>query len=76
VSADKVRGVAIDPRRAQVAFKAYADKWISERADLAERTAEPYRHLLKRHIEPTFGTKTMGELSPSAVRAWNAEDRP
>lgn len=69
VNADKIRVIAIDPRRAQVMFKAYADKWISDRSDLAEL----YRYLLKHHIDPTFGTRTMAEVSPSAVRAWNAK---
>jgi hypothetical protein len=73
VSADKVRGVGIDPRRGQMMFEVYAAKWMDNRTDLAERTVELYEHLLERHIEPTFGAKALSEVSPSAVRAWHAK---
>src|ERR1035437_7676249 len=55
IEANRLRGVAIDPRRAQVTVKAYADKWLSSRSGLAVRTTELYRWLLDRHILPTFG---------------------
>jgi integrase len=73
VGADKVRGIVIDPRRGQVTFKVYAIRWIDDRTDLAERTVELYRHLLEHHIEPTFGSKALSDVSPSAVRVWHAE---
>ena len=73
ISADKVRGIGIDPRRGQVSVTVYAAKWIEDRTDLAERTAELYRHLLDHHIEPTFGAQALSDVSPSAVRAWHAK---
>jgi len=72
VAADKLRGVAIDPRRAQVTFTDYAKQWMENREDLAQRTVDLHWWLLRRHIEPTFGTSALADLSPSAVRSWNA----
>src|ERR1035437_633463 len=70
--AKKLRGVAIDPRRAQVTFEDYGEKWMESRQDLAQRTVDLYRWLLKRHIEPTFGKAPLANLTPSAVRSWHA----
>ena len=71
VEADKLRGVAIDPRRSQVALRDYANKWLDQRHDLAERTSELYRWLLDRHILPRFGATSLAAITPSSVRTWN-----
>ena len=70
--AKKLRGVAIDPRRAKATVEDYTARWLAPRSDLAVRTAELYRWLLDRHILPTFGTTALADLSPSAVRSWHA----
>lgn len=72
VEADKLRGTVVDPQRAKLTVKDYGNAWLSRRHDLAERTAELYRWLFERHIEPTLGATRLGQLSPSAVRTWNA----
>ena len=71
--ADKVRGVAIDPRRAEITVKEYANQWLGERVDLATRTAELYRYDLDRHILPRFGSISMGAVTVSAVRSWHSQ---
>ncbi len=38
-----------------IPFGEYSTEWVSSRVDLAERTVELYRWLLRRHIGPTFG---------------------
>lgn len=70
--ADKLRGVAVDPRRSRVTFESYANGWLNKRRDLAERTSELYRYLLDKHILPTFGSMNIGAISPSAVRTWHS----
>lgn len=55
VEADIRRGGWIDPSAGAVVFRDYADRWLTSRHDLAERTVELYRWLLDRHILPTFG---------------------
>lgn len=68
--ADKLRGVVVDPRRSKVTVRAYADRWLSGRSDLAVRTTELYRWLLDRHILPTFGSQSIGAVSMNSVRSW------
>jgi integrase len=72
VEADKLRGVVVDPRRAKVTLRDYANRWLDERHDLAERTQELYRWVLDRHVLPALGNTTLGDLTPSTVRVWNA----
>ena len=72
VEADKVRGVAVDPRLGRVSFKKYADGWLDSRTDLAQRTSELYRGVLDRHILPRFGASSISAISPSEIREWNA----
>jgi integrase len=76
---DLRRGKWIDPRGGQVTLDSFANEWLQQRTDLAERTAELYRHVLDKHILPVLGTTTLAELSPTKVRAWHsniAKDHP
>jgi len=73
VEADKLRGVVVDPRRAQVTFGEYGTWWLAQRPDLAVRTAELYQWLFERYIGPRFADTTLADLSPSAVRSWHAK---
>ncbi len=66
------RGGWVDPVAGKVTLKAFAEKWLEQRTDLAVRTAELYGWLLKRHILPTLGKRSLSALSPSDVRAWHA----
>jgi integrase len=53
-------------------FSEYAAEWMEGRPDLAVRTVELYRWLVRRHIAPTFGETPLGSLTPAAVRLWHA----
>ena len=55
-----------------VTFGEYAEEWLQSRPDLAVRTVELYRWLLRRHIAPTFGDVSLDEITPAAVRLWHA----
>ena len=70
VEADRLRGLAVDPRAARVVFADYAEAWLSRRPDLAATTREDYRKLLDTHLLPAFGRTEIGAIAPSAVRAW------
>jgi Phage integrase, N-terminal SAM-like domain len=63
--------LSADPRRARITVREFADRWLTGRTDLAERTRELYRYLLDKHVFPTLGTTTLGSLSPSDVRKWH-----
>lgn len=60
------------PAATEATFAEYATEWIEGRPDLAVRTVELYRWLLRRHIEPTFGDVPLGSLTPAGVRLWHA----
>jgi integrase len=70
VEADRLRGIAIDPRGGRVLFTDYSRAWLVRRPDLAASTRHDYRLLLDTHLIPTFGDTPLGHISPSAVRAW------
>ncbi len=73
VEADRLRGVAIDPRRARVTLATYGRENLAERRPgLALRTVDQYKWLLEHHIVPALGKRALGEIEPSMVRAWNA----
>lgn len=71
--ADKLRGVVIDPRHGRELFGTYAENWLAQRHDLAQRTRELYRGVLDRHILPEFESHALNAIGPADVRAWNAE---
>ncbi len=52
-------------------FGDYALEWLDLRIDLAERTQELYAWLLSRHIDPTFGSMSLGSIDTPAVRRWH-----
>jgi integrase len=70
--ADHRRGAWIDPAAGQVTLNGYSIQWLTRRPELAIRTRELYEDLLRIHILPTLGKTTISNLSPSAIRGWNA----
>ena len=72
LDSDRLRGVVIDPRRAEVILRTFATGYLKERHDLGVRTADKYDGLLKLHILPELGDLPLNKITPSTVRAWNA----
>lgn len=70
IEAQMLQGQWIDPERAKVKLVDYAAKWIKERSGLRPRTVELYRRLLRRHIEPHFGSTSVGDITSGMVREW------
>ena len=54
-------------------FSKYANDWLNQRTDLAERTTELYRHVLDKHVLSVLGTSTLAGLSPTTIRLWHAK---
>jgi integrase len=76
---DLRRGKWIDPRGGQVTLSDYANEWLKQRTDLAERTSELYRHVLDKHVLPVLGTSSLAGLNPTTIRSWHtniAKDHP
>ncbi|MGW1603104.1 tyrosine-type recombinase/integrase [Streptomyces eurythermus] len=72
VEADLSRGDWRAPDAGAVNFRVYAEKWVEER-ELAVRTEDLYKHLLRLHILPTFAELDLDEITASRVREWRAE---
>jgi integrase len=72
IEADLSRGDWRAPDAGAVDFRVYAEKWVEER-ELAVRTEDLYRHLLRLHLLPTFGALDLDEITAPRVREWRAE---
>lgn len=72
IEADKLRGVVIDPRRAAITVEDYCTAWLGNRHDVAERTGEVYRWVLRAYVVPTLGARSLATLTPAVVRTWHA----
>ena len=59
------------PKPAPVTLRRYGEAWLTER-DLADRTRDHYRQLLRDHIFPSFDAMALAEITPAAVRTWHA----
>jgi integrase len=72
----KDRGLAVDPRAGRITLSEYAATWLAERRTAAgeplrRTTRELYSHLLRSHVEPTFGPVRLVDIDLSAVRRWH-----
>jgi integrase len=72
VEADKLRGVAVDPRASRVTLEAWCHSWLAHRSDLRPTTRSLYAYLLDSHVLPTLGGSELGRLTVSMVRSWHA----
>jgi len=55
-----------------VTFSKYANDWLNQRTDLAERTTELYRHVLASTSVGPWHV-TLAGLSPTTIRLWHAK---
>lgn len=69
VEAAKLTGTYIDPKRATIKFRDFAEQhWTTYAHALAEDTTRPRkRSVLDRHILPTLGNYPIGAIKPSTV---------
>jgi hypothetical protein len=51
----------------------YADRWITERPGLSERSIALYRGLLRLHIAPQLGDVGLRKITPAMVRTWRQD---
>src|SRR6266487_3300178 len=73
LEAQLIAGEWTDPRRGRVNLGEYARLWITQRTGLRPRTADLYRWLLAKHIEPYLGMVPIGKISTQLVRQWRAD---
>jgi integrase len=63
----------IDPDLGRITFGDYARSWIAERPGLRPKSIQLYEYLLRRHLEPTFGTKPIAAIREPHVRRWRKQ---
>jgi integrase len=67
--ADILDGDWIDPDTGLIPFGEYAAAWVEER-DLRPNTAQMYRYVLARHLNPVLGSRAIAEIKEPQVRRW------
>jgi integrase len=72
IEVDLRRGGWINPAAGKVTLASYSNEWLERRADLAVRTVELYRYLLRNHVLPDLGHIELAGLAPSKVRGWHS----
>ena len=68
--AEILAGDWLDPDAGQVPFREYATAWVKERPNLRPRTLDLYGYLLRQHILPAFGHRSVASIREPRVRAW------
>ena len=68
--ADIVRGTWVAPPTGKVTFGDYSLTWLQRQGHLRPRTRELYEFLLRKHIDPTFGPRSLTAIANSEVVAW------
>lgn len=71
--ADIVRDDWIDPDAGRIPFPEYAEDWIAQHAGLGPRTRERYEELLRLHLAPTLGGRSVASIKEATVRGWRQE---
>lgn len=76
VEGDELAGLVVDPRGGELRFGGYANNWLSTRLSrghpLSPTTVQGYQDLLRRLIDPTFGTAPLRKITPERVREWHS----
>jgi integrase len=60
------------PKAAPKTLREFADAWLETRR-LAVRTRDHYQQLLRDHVYPVFGRKSVDAIRPADVRKWYAD---
>lgn len=72
IEAQMISGEWTDPQRGKTRLGDYARYWITQRPGLRIRTADLYRWLLAKHIEPYLGDVPIAKISTRVIREWRA----
>jgi integrase len=68
--AEILAGDWVDPAGGQVPFREFATSWVTERPNLRPRTLDLYSYLLRQHLLPTFGRRSVGDIREPQIRTW------
>ncbi|MFJ5213677.1 tyrosine-type recombinase/integrase [Streptomyces sp. NPDC088354] len=69
IEADITRGQWSDPDAGKLSFGDYAVAWLNDRK-MAARTRERHESVVRLHLLPTFGDRSLASITTAQVRAW------
>jgi len=64
-----VTGQYVDPSAGKVSFQDYAEQWRAAQVHRPTSAAH-VEGMLRRHVYPIFGSRSIGSILPSEVQAW------
>ncbi len=64
------RGRYVDPNADQRLFQDVASQWIETKLDVKPATLGRYQRELRVYINPTWGGKTLREITPNELQSW------
>jgi integrase len=77
IEGEELAGLVNDPKGGERLFGEFAEIWVRQRLvkgrHLTPSTAQGYRALLRRHLNPAFGATRLRQITPERVREWHAE---
>jgi integrase len=72
VENSKLTGSYVDPSRSKITVKAWAERWISSKLNLAPKTLDRYEGIIRAHIEPRWGKVQLAKVTHAEVQRWIA----
>ncbi len=69
VEADRLRGVAVDPRGQALPFARLAEEWLASNPSKRPSTLARDEAIVRHHLTPTLGSRTLGSLAPRDIQA-------
>lgn len=73
VESDIDRGQYLDPAAGKVTVAAWAKEWLATTRHLKPKTQEGYEGLLRKHIIPRLGARSLASVRPIDVRKFVSE---
>ena len=73
VESDIDRGQYLDPAAGKVTVAAWAEEWLATTRHLKPKTQEGYEGLLRKHIIPRLGARSLASVRPIDVRKFVSE---
>src|SRR5690349_16147505 len=74
LDSEQREGRFIDPAAGKITLAAWSQDWLAA-LDVAIRTEDVYRSLLRRHLIPRWGGHGLGDISGIKAAAWAKELR-
>lgn len=75
ITVDLHQGTYIDPKSGGMRFDALAKGWLASRTSDAA-TIRQAELQIRRHMNPTWGSRSIGSIRPSEVQAWISSLQP